>query len=390
MATRREKAKGKRASVRGFMDDVDRSAGGGCVKLPDDVEMFKLDKTGKVEVDILEFKAGDNNKRADKGSNVYCRTYVRHELRAPSGRTLIACRKDCFGERCAACKWLSKYGNTADKEIVDGMKPKTRHLWLLNTTPGAKSPTWAVFDSSHQNQGKGFAEVMRDALDSLGDDFEDAFSYGKKGKRFILTIRKQTGGGFNFNAVTRIDMRDRKNPYPPDWIDDAPCLDDLLIDPGYDEVLQMLEGFDDSDGEEEDESPRSKKQSDKKSRKEDDEDEDQEDSEDSDDDSEDDEEPAKKSRKTRKDDDEDEDSDSDSDSDDEDSDSDSDDSDEDENEEDDEPKRKSSKSTKSKRSRQDDEDEDEDEFDSDEDSDDDDSEDDEPAPKKKRGRPAKK
>lgn len=241
MATRkdREREKARRTSARDWAGKQDQSGGSTCVKLPEGVEFYKLE-VGTHKLDFLPFITGKNNPRADEGMEHFERTYEAHRIATPDGHRLYACRKSCFGKRCAVCDWLVKNGGTADQELVKDMRAKTRHLWLVNAKPGeTKKPVVKVLDTGHFNRGMGFGELMVDAINSL-DEGVDPFVL-ENGYTATLTVKEQVMPRGKYNAVTRIDLRPHSYDYPSDLLDKLPCLDDMLVDVGYDDLRKLLD-----------------------------------------------------------------------------------------------------------------------------------------------------
>jgi len=241
MATKkdRERAASKRTSARDWANQQQRGGDATCIKLPDGVDFYKLE-VGTHKVDFLPYTVGKNNPRADEGMEHFERSYEAHRVATPDGSRWYACRKSCFGKRCAICDWLTRYGGTADQELVKSLRAKSRHLWIVNTKPGdTKKPEIKVLDTGHFNRGMGFGELMVDAINSLDEGVDPFVLEG--GYTAILTVKEQTMPGNKFNAVTRIDLRPHSYDYPERLLETMPCLDDLLVDVGYDEVMRLLD-----------------------------------------------------------------------------------------------------------------------------------------------------
>lgn len=387
MASRREKEKSRRTSARSWAESQERSFEPTTIRLPEGIEQWKPDKPGKYEVDFLVYRVGKGNPRADEGMEHFEREYEAHGIETPSGFRMYTCRWHAFHKKCAPCDWRKHNGN-ADPELLKSLRGKTRHLWLLNDQPGkTKNVKLKIFDSNHYNKGKGFGEQMAEAINSLPEDAEPFALEG--GYTATLVVKEDTmGGGKKYFYVARIDLRPRKHDYPESLLDDAPCLDSCIVDPGYDDIMALLDGEvpdKSNDEDDRDDEPKGKKRPEREDTEEDDEDMDSDDEPaskakkkskpdpDEDEDTEE-EEPAPKSKgrsgggKSRSASDEDEDEDLDSDEP-------SDDSDEDE-----EPRRKPASKTSGKKRR----DRLEGDLDSEDDFDDDDSDDEEP-PRRKAG-----
>lgn len=300
MTSRREKEKSRRTSARSWAESQERSFEPTTIRLPEGIEQWKPDKPGKYEVDFLIYRVGKGNPRADEGMEHFEREYEAHGIETPSGFRMYTCRWHAFHKKCAPCDWRKRNGN-ADPELLKSLRGKTRHLWLLNDQPGkTKNVKLKIFDSNHYNKGKGFGEQMAEAINSLPEDAEPFALEG--GYTATLVVKEDTmGGGKKYLYVARIDLRPRKHDYPESLLEDAPCLDDCIVDPGYDDIMALLDGeVPDKSGPDEDDKPKSKNRPERDDTEEDDEDLDEDDS--------DDEEPAPKAkRKSKPDPDEDED-----------------------------------------------------------------------------------
>jgi len=226
----------KKSDVMAWAKEQDRSEAT-CVKLPEGVEPYKL-TPGVHQVDFMPYAVGEGNPAADEGMEHFERKYDAHRIPTPTGHRLFACRQNTFHRKCAACHFLLQQGGSADQELVKKLRVTTRHLWLVNDKPGDPKNPLKVFDSNHFNKGMGFGEMMKDAITAVPKyvDFTDL----KKGFTLQLTVKEQTAPGMKFNAVTRIDFLPRDYSYPQSSLEKAPCLDDMLVDPGYDAVRDLL------------------------------------------------------------------------------------------------------------------------------------------------------
>lgn len=246
MTTRkdRDKKAAKRVSMAEWAKKQGQSGEGSCIRPPDGVGFTSTNKLslGVVKLDFLPYKVGKNNPNADEGMEHFEREYQNHWVPTPNGNRSFACRKACFGKRCAVCDWLVKNGGSADPELVQGLRPKRRHLWLVNAKPGdVKNPDIKILETNHQNRGTGFAELMADAVATL-DEGTEPFAL-ENGYTAVLRVVEQTmgQGRGKYNGVTRIDLKPHSYDYPADLLDELPCLDDCIVDPGYDEVMALLE-----------------------------------------------------------------------------------------------------------------------------------------------------
>lgn len=260
-SSRREKEKkmARRTDARAWAKKQEKGFEPTCVKIPEGFELYKIDKAGTFKVDFMPYVAGAGNKNADEGFQHFEREYDSHALPTADGRVrMYVCRQKSFGKKCAVCDWLKSHGGNADPDLVKQIRGKTRHLWLVNDKPGDENNKLKMLDTNHYNRGIGFGEQIADAITSV-EDYGDFWTLDA-GLTVSLTVKEQLmGGGKKYFAVTRIDFLPRKYEYPDNMIDDAPCLDDCLIDPGYDAVKKLLEqGSSDEEEEEEEKLPNSR------------------------------------------------------------------------------------------------------------------------------------
>jgi len=208
------------------------------IKLPEGVVQYKLDKVGVYRIDVMPYIVGKNNPRAQEGDIHFEREYEAHRIPTPDGNRMFCCRMKCFGKKCAACDFLRMQGGTADQNLVKSLRTTTRHLWVVNDKPGDSANPLKVFDTNHYNRGLGFGEMLAEAITSVAD--YASFFELDGGYTLQLSVKEQTWPGGKFNAATRIDFLPRKYTYKDKMLDSAPCLDALLVDPGYDHVAKLL------------------------------------------------------------------------------------------------------------------------------------------------------
>jgi hypothetical protein len=230
--------------------DWANSKGGGfeatSVKLPEGVEAYKL-QTGTHKIDFMPYIVGKNNRWADEGKSHFCREYQCHNVPTPTGNQRYTCRKSEFGKPCAVCNWLK---SCANPQLIKDMKAKNRILFAVNDKPGSSKNAIKVLDQNMYNRGLGFGEQLQVAMRVLDESIIDPFTL-KKGHTAVMQIVEQSGGGFKYNAAQRIDLQRHDYDYSKEVLENAPCLDDCIVDPGYEEVMELLDtgesGDDDSD-----------------------------------------------------------------------------------------------------------------------------------------------
>lgn len=247
-----------------------------AIKYPEGVEGIKLPATGIIRWDFIPYVAGSYNRRCDEGYEAGELEYEVHRVPVGAGHSLFLCEAKMRNKPCAVCDWVRKYGATVDpKTAKDLRNTSTRHLWVVNDKPGDAKNKLKIFDSNHYNKQRGFGEQMAAAINTLEEN-EDPFDL-KTGYTAVITCVEDTFPGGKYSLASRIDLKPRKYEYPESIVKKAPCLDDCLIFPDYDDLMAILEGGGSSrKDEDEDERPQRSAPTRSKARDDDDE-EDQED-----------------------------------------------------------------------------------------------------------------
>lgn len=248
----KERVEARKSSARKFVDTPpgrERTS----VKPPPGYEMFKP-KPGTHKVDFLPYIVTSKfNRRADRGHTHFEREYEVHKIPSASGSTdVYVCRRVAFGEKCAVCDWLTKNGNSADEKLVKSLRGSVRNLYLVNDDPSNHKNKLKIFDQAYYGPKEGgFGQQLATVIQTLD---EDADPFGlKNGYTAILTVVNTSAGTFKWDAVTRIDLRPRKEDYDKSVLVEG-ILDDCLIDPGYEKIAGLLSsGSSEEETEEEDE-----------------------------------------------------------------------------------------------------------------------------------------
>jgi hypothetical protein len=384
------------------------------LKLSKGAKLFRFRQEGVYYLDIIPYRVGKGNPNADEGKVYWERTFYVHRM--PEGGQHV-CLRRTLNQPCPICEFSRNLANSddVDEKLVTDLRSKERQLFNVIDTRDRKAGIQLLEISYHL-----FGTLLDDRTQPNEDDPDDDgsvysdFAHWAKGFTLRLTVKKKKMGMNSFMEVTAIDFKPRRQQYEKSILDEAYCLDDLLVVKTYDELKKLVLGLDASSAGDDDDAepfPAKKKakskppvdddddESDDDDDEEDDESDDDE-SDDEDDDEEEDEVPAKTKTKTKTakskppvDDDEDDDEDEDESDDDEDDDEDEDESDDDDDEDEDE----SDDDDDDEDDDEDDEDDDEDETDDDDDDDDDDEDDEsrkpsrgKPAPASKRAAPARK
>jgi hypothetical protein len=252
MATRREKEKQqtKRSKAREWADQEEKKSGGGatCVSLPEGVEWLKIPaKNDKALVwDFVPYRAGARNPHADEGNTHWCLKFTSHRVPGTDGQGRpYVCARETFNRKCAVCDWLRQHSRTADEDLLKELKAKPRILFVVNDKPGDKKNPLKVFETHIYNRGTGYGELIKDAIGAIPEteDEPDCFPFSLEGGRSVqMKVSEDTFNRQPYGKVTRIDLVERDYDYPESLVDAAPCLDDCLVEPDYDELWSLLTG----------------------------------------------------------------------------------------------------------------------------------------------------
>lgn len=247
----REKTKRRRVSAAEWADKQDAGWDPTSVKLPEKAERFQVKQTGKFKLDHVPYVAGKLNPDADEGFEINSLRFFVHWVPTLDGKNKsYCCAAQVFNKPCAACDYL-KENRDADEELKKSLKAKTRMLWnVIDLSDKGKIKIWETA------YWRSYGELLKDAIKDTPEfsNFDDP----EKGLTVRVTVKDSTSRFGKFE-IARVDLVPREEQYKQSIIDKAYCLDDMLVEPDYDEVKSMLEGkpteADEEDDEEEPEEP---------------------------------------------------------------------------------------------------------------------------------------
>lgn len=256
---KKTKERRKKLSAKKWAKEYKSGGGSFAIRLPEGVEMFKLEKAGVRRILIIPYTVGKGNPYADEGETHFERTYFSHPRIGPSNETFV-CASETYKKKCAVCEYAAELRQDPDtkKDVVDALRPKQRQLWNVVDLdePEKGVQLWEIAQFS-------FGKLLRERCTNEDEDEDfSSFADPEEGKILKLTISEESYKGRPTYKVAAIDFKDMKKPMSEEWLEAAVCLDDLLIKAKYDEVKKVLEGGDDEDDEDdEDNEPKRKKKS---------------------------------------------------------------------------------------------------------------------------------
>lgn len=234
----REKSKRRKASASDWADKQEQGFEPTAIKLPSGASLFKIKQTGTTRLDVIPFVAGKSNPDADEGFQHFQRTYYAHWVPGLNNRnSAYCCTAETFkgsNKRCPVCDWIARNRQTADQDLLNSIKVKTRMLWnVIDLNEKAKGIQ--IWDTAYW---RSFGEMLKDAIkvSSKYSHFDDPV----EGMTVQLSI-KENKSGFGKFEIARVDLVPRDDQYDEDIVDKAYCLDECLLMADYDEITAMLD-----------------------------------------------------------------------------------------------------------------------------------------------------
>lgn len=219
-------------------------------ELPDGKKAFVLKSDKVVRLDIIPFEVGEGNPQADKDELYYERTYFVHP-RIGTDQTSFVCLAKTCGEPCPICEFRGKLMKDpdADEDLIKDLGPKERQLFnVINTKD--RSAGVQIWDMSFHTFGK---KLDYEIKNSDEDDGYENFAELKGGFTLKLGIDQRHYGSVAFFEVVAINFKPRVKDYDEDILEEATCLDDILIVKDYDELKEIFLQTVEDENEDEDE-----------------------------------------------------------------------------------------------------------------------------------------
>lgn len=216
--------------------------------VPDGMETFKFRKEKTYRLTIVPFVVGEGNPSADPGTIHFERTYYTHANVGPQ-ETAQTCSLKSFSEPCPICQQmalLTRQGNLSD-DMKSALRPKERQLWLV-IDHDERDKGIQLLECAHFGKGAGFGEMLDNKLDAADEDspYQNFFHLGTDGMTLVVKTKKDSFNGREFYKPINMELEPRreKDSVPESILDKAPCLDDLIIKPDYDELSELFHGGD--------------------------------------------------------------------------------------------------------------------------------------------------
>lgn len=276
MAKRSKKSSNRWAEMRkrakkAVKENKDKKGGLSTLKLPNGLELFKIEKAGSVLVNLIPYPVvtSTHPEGCEPGDEWYRTKYSVHRNIGAEEKAYV-CLKT-WGKRCPFCEQYAilkkEYG--WDNELTKAMKPSDRELYLVQDP---KSGDLRLWDISCHLFGKALDEEIEDADDDApfpGDPSED-------GASLKLRFKEESWQGNKFYTVSKIEFVGRGEAIDEELLEKAAAidLDALPIEYSYDKLNAIFleqDTSDDDDGdngeEDDDEDEKPLKKGVKKSKK---------------------------------------------------------------------------------------------------------------------------
>lgn len=235
---------------------AEKKSGGGfqgtSIIIPAGVNLFKIEAAGIRHVDLIPYEV--SKKAAEfrcnpegmppEGGLWWERTYWLHARVGP-GQDSYVCPWNTFGRKCAVCQNAERVAKGEARgdykkagDLLQSFKAKKRQLMLPRDLDADGKPI-NLWDYSYFLFGKFLDQKIAGSEERrryheffyLEDGFELSISF---------TAKTMPGSTKPFYEVTNVDFDRREVPYDDSVLEGLPCLDELVVEPDYDEVYSLF------------------------------------------------------------------------------------------------------------------------------------------------------
>jgi len=218
-------------------------------EVPDDKNQLLLQTDKTKRLDIIPYTVGEGNPCADPDELYYERTFFVHRG-VGADQTSYVCLRKTNEEACPICEYRASLmkDSDADEDEIKDLAPKERQLFNVIDTKDRNKGV-QVWEMSFHLFGK---RLDKEIKNSDEDDKYENFAELEGGFTLKCGVEEQKQGGYTFFEVVTIHFKPRSKDYDEDIVEEATCLDDILIIKDYDELKQIFlqtVGEDGGDGE---------------------------------------------------------------------------------------------------------------------------------------------
>lgn len=257
MAKKKSKKRFK-GSVSRNAQKQQRGASYGHLNLPKGLSVFKEEPGSRVNLDILPYEvtAANHPDRDDEyeiavpGSLWYKRPYWLHRSIGPDNQSVVC--PSSIGQKCPICEYraqLLKDGADWNDDSVKALKPSMRNLYVVipksHKKYDEKPHIWDI--SQFLFQAKLNEEIQENEEYETFPDLDE-------GHTLRIRFSEESFGANKFAETSRIDFKERSEPYDESILKEIPNLDKILEIPSYKAIEAMFfGGLDAPEEEDEDE-----------------------------------------------------------------------------------------------------------------------------------------
>lgn len=238
-------------SARKWASEHEAGSGRTAFTIPSGVRLMTIQKAGPVRFDIIPFVAGEGNPNAAPGEIHWERTFFVHRNVGPNRETYV-CPAKTSRQSCPICEYRSQRFNDPDiseremKELGE-LKPKERQLFNV-VNRDVEGAGIQLFEYSYFL----FGDFLKKKLDNMDpEDDYDLFADPARGYTLKVGVSEKKMDRGSCFEMSDIEFK-KRGAYPPEVIDDAVCLDELIRVLPYDQlkrIFNALPGGDDGPGE---------------------------------------------------------------------------------------------------------------------------------------------
>jgi hypothetical protein len=238
---RKAEAQTRRTSGRAWADQQERVYEPTSIKLPEGKTFLQL-RSGIMRLDVIPYYVGRGNPCADEGFLHFERTYWCYKIPMPNGKNQrYVSLRDTFGKPDPIFDWVKKNGGTADRQLLDGLRPQQRHLFnVIDVSDETeKKKGIQVLDTTFGSvKYPSFGKMLKDKL-QMSKKFDD-FHDPERGLTIVIKVEEDKYPGGKYNRVTALEFDERDRQYDFDIVEDAVCLDNCLVEYSYDELKRIF------------------------------------------------------------------------------------------------------------------------------------------------------
>jgi len=215
------------------------------LSIPSGVSIFREEPGSRIRLDIIPYEVKDPNhpdrdeeyEIAVPGTLWYKRPYWIHRNIGANNETVVC--PSSVNKPCPICEYraqLLKDGARWDDDNVRALKSSMRNLYLVIPRKSKDYPEQIhIWDISQ------FCFQSKLDEELLETEEYDSFPDLEEGYRLRIRFTEEQIGTNKFADTSRIDFEERE-PLDESILDQAPCLDEVLVVPSYKSLEAMFFG----------------------------------------------------------------------------------------------------------------------------------------------------